>query len=408
MNFVIYAICLKVFGLHYIASACIAFCVAVANNFLLNRLWTFREERDARHAAEQGVRFLIVSACALIPNLLILHLFVSGGPGQDHRPGARGLHRHADLVHRQQALDVPLARTSARSCGARGPGDRARRADRAGHEPGGDRKRRGDPRRAALGARPRVAIEHPGRHARRDPQRLGLDGDDARDRALHPVATFTVDAATGKLLGGARLAAFPRHSDAQAVALARASPKIHDWIARYGKTTTIVDEDATAQQFTVHFDAGTNGEVAQAVIDDTDGHVISAWTGPQVAWTMARGYKGAFGRKINDPWIWLGFCAAFLLGLLDYRRLLSWRTLDLLMLLGAVDLARVLQPGARVLVGAARVPAARLPRGAPRVDRHAQLAPRDRSPAACRSGCSPGSRSSSSASAAASTATTRT
>jgi putative flippase GtrA len=82
VNFAIYAICLKVFGLHYIASACIAFCVAVANNFLLNRVWTFREEKDARHAAEQGVRFLIVSACALVPNLLILHLFVEAGQGK--------------------------------------------------------------------------------------------------------------------------------------------------------------------------------------------------------------------------------------------------------------------------------------------------------------------------------------
>ena len=46
VNFAVYAVCLKGFGLHYLASACIAFCVAVANNFLLNRLWTFRKRRD--------------------------------------------------------------------------------------------------------------------------------------------------------------------------------------------------------------------------------------------------------------------------------------------------------------------------------------------------------------------------
>jgi hypothetical protein len=178
-----------------------------------------------------------------------------------------------------------------------------------------------------------VAIEHPG--ATLVATRTG----EAWTVTMHvvgrftPLATFTVDAATGRLLGGARLAAFPRHSTAQAVALARASPKIRDWLSRYGKTTTIVDQDAAAQRFTVHFDAGSDGEVAQAVVDDTNGNVVSAYTGPQVAWSMARGYKGAFGRKINDPWIWLAFCAAFLFGLLDYRRLLSWRTLDLLMLL---------------------------------------------------------------------------
>jgi hypothetical protein len=148
-----------------------------------------------------------------------------------------------------------------------------------------------------------------------------------------PVATFTVDATTGKLLGGARLPDFPRHTSAQVIAIARASPKVHDWLSRYGTTTTIVDEDATAGTFTVHFDAGNHGEVAQAVVDDSTGKVTAAWTGPQVAWTMARGYHYAFGRRINDPSIWIGLCVVFLIGLLDFRRLRSWRTLDLLMLL---------------------------------------------------------------------------
>src|SRR3978361_912195 len=44
VNFAVYAVCLKGLGLHYLAAACIAFTVAVTNNFLLNRQWTFREE----------------------------------------------------------------------------------------------------------------------------------------------------------------------------------------------------------------------------------------------------------------------------------------------------------------------------------------------------------------------------
>ena len=49
---------------------------------------------------------------------------------------------------------------------------------------------------------------------------------------------------------------------------------------------------------------------------------------------MARGVKGAFGgTKINTPWIWGAFCLAFLLGLADFRRPLSLRNLDLVMLL---------------------------------------------------------------------------
>jgi hypothetical protein len=75
------------------------------------------------------------------------------------------------------------------------------------------------------------------------------------------------------------------------------------------------------------------GQVALAKVDDTSGAVTEAWTGPQVAWKMARGYDGAFGRKINNPWIWGALCAAFFFGLANLRRPLSIRNLDLLVLL---------------------------------------------------------------------------
>ena len=49
---------------------------------------------------------------------------------------------------------------------------------------------------------------------------------------------------------------------------------------------------------------------------------------------MARGVRGAFGgARINSKPVWLGFCLVFLLGLIDRRRVLSLRTLDLLALL---------------------------------------------------------------------------
>ncbi|HWI22730.1 MAG TPA: hypothetical protein VNT22_08970 [Baekduia sp.] len=53
-------------------------------------------------------------------------------------------------------------------------------------------------------------------------------------------------------------------------------------------------------------------EIGQVLIDDGSGAVLEAWTGDQVAWTMARGYPGAFGRKVNSPWVWLGLTALFL------------------------------------------------------------------------------------------------
>ena len=46
---------------------------------------------------------------------------------------------------------------------------------------------------------------------------------------------------------------------------------------------------------------GQAGEIATGKVDDTSGAVTEAWTGPQVAWKMARGSTGAFGgRKINS------------------------------------------------------------------------------------------------------------
>jgi hypothetical protein len=71
------------------------------------------------------------------------------------------------------------------------------------------------------------------------------------------------------------------------------------------------------------------------MVEDITGRVTEAWTGPQVAWKMARGGEGAFGGKtLLKPFVWLGFCLAFLLGLADLRRPLSTRNLDLLALLG--------------------------------------------------------------------------
>ena len=69
-------------------------------------------------------------------------------------------------------------------------------------------------------------------------------------------------------------------------------------------------------------------------VDDATSTVTEAWTGPQVAWKMARGYTGAFGgTKINSYRVWLAFCGIFLLGLIDWRRPFSLRSLDLLALL---------------------------------------------------------------------------
>ncbi len=75
-------------------------------------------------------------------------------------------------------------------------------------------------------------------------------------------------------------------------------------------------------------------EMLQLYVSDQSGEVTQVWTGYQVAWTMARGYPGAFGRIVNSWYIWLPLCAAFLLPFIPWRRRPSLWHLDLLMLLG--------------------------------------------------------------------------
>jgi hypothetical protein len=77
-----------------------------------------------------------------------------------------------------------------------------------------------------------------------------------------------------------------------------------------------------------------NKEVALVIVDPVTGLVRESWTGYQVAWKMARGYSGAFGHKLNAPYVFGPLCAIFLLGLIDWRRLRRVANLDLLFLLG--------------------------------------------------------------------------
>jgi glycosyl transferase family 87 len=89
-----------------------------------------------------------------------------------------------------------------------------------------------------------------------------------------------------------------------------------------------------------YFSRGGKKEIAQVIIDDLSGRVLEQWTGFQVAWTMARGYRGAFGRHVNALYVWLPLCALFLVPFFDFRRPLSLLNLDLLVLLSfSVSLA---------------------------------------------------------------------
>ena len=79
MNLAVYATLLKWAGVHYLPAAVGSFLVAVASNYTWNRVWTFRGHRAG--VAYQGLRFLIVSTCALGANLVVLYVLVQAGMG---------------------------------------------------------------------------------------------------------------------------------------------------------------------------------------------------------------------------------------------------------------------------------------------------------------------------------------
>jgi len=76
INLAVFALLSENFDLHHVAAAVGAFCVAVTNNFVLNRHWTFAA-RDG-HAGFQAVRFFTISIAGLVINLIVLEALVTG------------------------------------------------------------------------------------------------------------------------------------------------------------------------------------------------------------------------------------------------------------------------------------------------------------------------------------------
>ena len=105
VNLGVYALLVRGFDMHYMAAAVFSFCVAVTNNYLWNRLWTFRGQRG--HFYYQGLRFFVVAWCALAANLIVLRSLVALRHGRGVRAGHRDHRRHPGELHRQQALVVP-------------------------------------------------------------------------------------------------------------------------------------------------------------------------------------------------------------------------------------------------------------------------------------------------------------
>jgi putative flippase GtrA len=76
VNLAVFAVLTLALDVQHILAAVLAFCVAVTNNFLWNRLWTFRESAEGGHAGFQATRFFAVSLGGLAVNLGVLALLV--------------------------------------------------------------------------------------------------------------------------------------------------------------------------------------------------------------------------------------------------------------------------------------------------------------------------------------------
>ena len=76
VNLVVYTLFVHAVGVDYRVASIVAWLVAVLNNFVLNRHWTFDASGDRAH--RQAIRFLLVSLAAEALSLLLLTLFVQG------------------------------------------------------------------------------------------------------------------------------------------------------------------------------------------------------------------------------------------------------------------------------------------------------------------------------------------
>src|SRR4051794_8495066 len=76
VNLIVFTLAVKVLDVHHLVGATLAFIVAVTNNFLWNRHWTFAA--TGGHAGFQAARFFTVSVAAFIFAAAVLEVLVSG------------------------------------------------------------------------------------------------------------------------------------------------------------------------------------------------------------------------------------------------------------------------------------------------------------------------------------------
>jgi hypothetical protein len=138
---------------------------------------------------------------------------------------------------------------------------------------------------------------------------------------------------------------YPKTSEAEAIKLALADPKVRKELAQHGPHTSYAEYEDGG--WTVHFDVEESGsvggqpveggerkEVARVGVDDKTWQLRYVWTGDQVAWQMARGDYGSYGKQANYWFVWGPLALIFALAFWRTDKLFSIRNLDIVGLLG--------------------------------------------------------------------------
>jgi len=184
-----------------------------------------------------------------------------------------------------------------------------------------------------LSSSPLYGADEPARAIESPPPAAAADAVDALVEGLaEEVAGLEEQAA-----GGDSATAEPDLAREDAIAIADGERRIQDWLAGNPAERTAAEFEQDERRWKVSY-VGREGDgeervTAVALVNDETGEVTETRTDHQVAWMMARGYEGAFGRAINRPELWVPLMVLFFASMISLRRLVSLRTLDLLALL---------------------------------------------------------------------------
>jgi dolichol-phosphate mannosyltransferase len=79
VNLAVYTGAIYILSWHYLTAATLSFLVAMTNNFILNRYWTFKSHQTGRSGAGgQYFRYFVVTLFGYLVNMALLLVFIDG------------------------------------------------------------------------------------------------------------------------------------------------------------------------------------------------------------------------------------------------------------------------------------------------------------------------------------------